>query len=79
MIVVFRQPSELVVISDTGEVYFNDAAWLVCLFALVDCRAWSFRMAQLAPSCTVEDVSRARSGEVERHHGRATRAADFLQ
>lgn len=116
-----EQPSELVVVSDAGEVYFNDAAWIVCLYALVDYRAWSFRLARPllrglarvawetlsknraslshllalasdaelarkleaepapAPSCAVEDGSIVRSGEVERHHGRATRAADFLQ
>ena len=113
------QPSELVVVSNAGEVYFNDAAWIVCLYALVDYRAWSFRLArpllrglarvawetlsknraslsrllalendaelarrleaEPAPSCAVEDRSTVRPGEGERHHGRATRAADFLQ
>jgi len=41
-----EQPSELVVVTDEGDVYFNDAAWIVCLYALVDYRAWSFRLAR---------------------------------
>jgi predicted DCC family thiol-disulfide oxidoreductase YuxK len=42
-----EQPSELVVVTDDGDVYINDAAWIVCLYALVDYRAWSFRLARL--------------------------------
>src|SRR5258708_26353248 len=43
-----EEPSELVVISDAGEVYFADAAWIVSLYALVYYRAWSFRLARPA-------------------------------
>src|SRR5215470_7486170 len=40
------EPSELVVISDEGEVFTGDAAWITCLYALVDFRDWSFRLAR---------------------------------
>lgn len=40
-----EKPSELAVVSDEGDVYFDEAAWLVCLYALVEYRAWSFRLA----------------------------------
>jgi predicted DCC family thiol-disulfide oxidoreductase YuxK len=36
---------ELVVVGDGGEVWAGPAAFLVCLWALVDWRAWSFRLA----------------------------------
>jgi predicted DCC family thiol-disulfide oxidoreductase YuxK len=39
------EPSELVAISDEGDVYKNDEAWIVCLWALVDYRDWSYRLA----------------------------------
>lgn len=39
-------PSELVVVSDAGEVYYGDAAWIVCLYALVEYRAWSYRLSR---------------------------------
>ena len=41
-------PTELVVVSDRGEVYYGDAAWIVCLFALVEYRDWSHRLARPA-------------------------------
>lgn len=41
-----EQPSELVVVTDRGDVYVRDAAWIVCLYALVDYRIWSFRLAR---------------------------------
>jgi predicted DCC family thiol-disulfide oxidoreductase YuxK len=37
---------ELVVISDEGGVYRSSSAWLMCLYALRDYRAWSLRLAQ---------------------------------
>jgi predicted DCC family thiol-disulfide oxidoreductase YuxK len=40
------EPSELVAITDEGEVYVDDAAWILCLYALVDYRAWSFRLSR---------------------------------
>jgi hypothetical protein len=36
---------ELVVVGDAGEVWAGPAAFLVCLWALVDWREWSFRLA----------------------------------
>jgi predicted DCC family thiol-disulfide oxidoreductase YuxK len=39
-------PRELVAVTDEGEVYVDDAAWIVCLFALADYRQWSFRLAR---------------------------------
>src|SRR5262245_34182606 len=36
---------ELVVIDDEGGVYRGPSAFLMCLYALVDYRAWSFRLA----------------------------------
>lgn len=37
--------SDLVVISDAGEVYLNNRAWLMCLYALTDYRDWAQRLA----------------------------------
>ena len=37
-------PSELVVVSDEGDVYRGPSAWIVCLWALEDFRDWSFRL-----------------------------------
>ena len=39
-------PAELVVVTDEGEVYFADRAWIVCLFALPEYRQWSYRLAR---------------------------------
>lgn len=40
--------SELVVVSDAGDVYRGDAAFIVCLYALDDFRRLSFRLARPA-------------------------------
>ncbi len=40
-----EQPSELVVVTDEGEVYLDDRAWIVCFYALVEYRSLSFRLA----------------------------------
>ena len=40
------EPSELIVITNEGAVYFDDAAWIVCLYALVEYRSWSYRLAR---------------------------------
>lgn len=37
---------ELVVIADDGGVYRDARAWLMCLYALQDYRAWSLRLAR---------------------------------
>lgn len=39
-------PRELVVITNEGAVYVDDAAWLLCLWALADYRTWAFRFAR---------------------------------
>jgi predicted DCC family thiol-disulfide oxidoreductase YuxK len=39
-------PRELVVITDQGDVYLDDAAWILCLWALAEYRTWSFRFAR---------------------------------
>jgi predicted DCC family thiol-disulfide oxidoreductase YuxK len=36
---------DLVVISDDGNVYLNNRAWIMCLYALEAYRSWSFRLA----------------------------------
>ena len=37
--------SDLVVISDAGEVYLNNHAWIMCLYALEDYHQWALRLA----------------------------------
>lgn len=39
-------PSELVVVTDGGAVYADDAAWILCLWGLRDYRTWSYRFAR---------------------------------
>ena len=39
------EPEELVVVSDEGHVYRHDGAWIMCLYALVETREWSLRLA----------------------------------
>jgi len=39
-------PSELVVITDGGEVYTDDGAWIVCLWALAGYRPWAHRLSR---------------------------------
>ena len=39
---------EVVVEADSGEVWRGDAAWLIVLWALVDYRHWSYRLARPA-------------------------------
>ncbi|MCK6587747.1 MAG: hypothetical protein L6Q76_09195, partial [Polyangiaceae bacterium] len=36
--------AELVVVSDAGDVWVGPAAFLMCLWALVDYREWSYRL-----------------------------------
>jgi predicted DCC family thiol-disulfide oxidoreductase YuxK len=36
---------ELIAVDDEGAVYRNDAAWVMCLFALVEFREWAIRIA----------------------------------
>lgn len=36
---------DLVVISDEGNVYLNNRAWIMCLYALENYRSWSLRLA----------------------------------
>ncbi len=39
-------PDELVVVADSGEVYRDLAAWLMCLYALKRYRSWSIRLSR---------------------------------
>jgi predicted DCC family thiol-disulfide oxidoreductase YuxK len=39
-------PQELIVVTSDGEVYEDDAAWIVCLWALRELRPWSRRFAR---------------------------------
>lgn len=36
---------DLVVISNDGEVYLNNSAWIMCLYGLVEYRDWAWRLA----------------------------------
>ena len=38
------QPQELAVISDTGEMWVGDHAWIMCIWALRDYRGWATRL-----------------------------------
>lgn len=38
-------PEELVAVSDGGQVYRGDSAWIMCLFAMREYREWSLRLA----------------------------------
>ncbi|XAM01666.1 DCC1-like thiol-disulfide oxidoreductase family protein [Phycisphaeraceae bacterium D3-23] len=40
------RPEELVVIDDSGQVYRNDKAWVMCFYALREYRALSMRLAR---------------------------------
>jgi predicted DCC family thiol-disulfide oxidoreductase YuxK len=42
------RPEELIVVGDDGSVYREDAAYLMCLYALRDYREWSLRLADPA-------------------------------
>jgi predicted DCC family thiol-disulfide oxidoreductase YuxK len=39
-------PDELVVVADSGEVYRDLSAWLMCLYALKRYRSWSIRLSR---------------------------------
>lgn len=41
----FATANDLVVISDEGQVYLNDRAWIMALYALEDYRDWASRLA----------------------------------
>lgn len=41
----FATANDLVVISDQGQVYLNDRAWIMALYALADYRDWACRLA----------------------------------
>jgi hypothetical protein len=38
------EPQELTVVSDTGEVWLGNHAWIICLWALRDYRGWAERL-----------------------------------
>ena len=52
---------ELVVVADTGDVWVGPAAFLTCLWALVDWREWSYRLSGPAFAPLAERFFRALS------------------
>ena len=54
---------ELVVVSDTGDVWVGPAAFLTCLWALVAWREWSYRLSDGAFAPLAERVFRALSSK----------------
>lgn len=38
--------TDLLVVTDEGDVYIGSAAWIICLYALVEYRDWSYRFAR---------------------------------
>ena len=54
-----RTLSELTVVSERGAVYYVEQAWLMCLWALGNYRAWAFRLSapELLPT-TRQVISR---------------------
>lgn len=52
---------ELIVVADTGDVWVGPAAFLTCLWALVEWRAWSFRLSGPAFAPLAERFFRALS------------------
>ena len=57
---------ELVVVGDRGEVWAGPAAFLTCLWALVDWREWSFRLAGPAFAPLAERFFHALSSQRKR-------------
>lgn len=41
-----RGASDLTVLSDTGDVWLGDSAWLIVLWALEEYRDWAYRLAR---------------------------------
>jgi len=41
----FQPDRQLILLSDEGGIYAGESAWLMCLYALRDYRAWSQRLA----------------------------------
>jgi len=54
---------ELIVVADTGDVWVGPAAFLVCLWALVRWRAWSYRLSGPAFAPLAERFFRALSSK----------------
>jgi predicted DCC family thiol-disulfide oxidoreductase YuxK len=44
----FQPARRLVCVSDSGDVYIGDGAWIICLYALREYREWSARLARPA-------------------------------
>ena len=40
------RPEELVVVTDEGDYYKGNHAWIMCLYALTEYRAWAYRLAR---------------------------------
>ena len=41
----YQPDRQLIVFSDDGGLYLGDEAWIMCLYALIDCREWAQRLA----------------------------------
>lgn len=69
----FHPEERLTVISDRGEIWRGDGAWIMCLWALRDYREWSVRESTAAAICAAS--VRAHFGESLRNialvHARA--------
>ena len=60
---------DLVVISDVGEVYLNNHAWIMCLYALDEYRDWALRLA----SPLLLPLARQAFATLSRHRGTISR------
>lgn len=62
----FQPARQLVAVSDRGAVYVGDHAWIMCLWALCEYRAWALRLARPAlrplARAVCEAVSKNRYG-----------------
>lgn len=68
------EPGELVVVSDEGGVYRGDAAWLMCLWALENYRAWGLRLAHPG----MRGLARAFFDLLSKNRGRISAALEML-
>lgn len=69
------RPAELIVVSDEGGVYRDDHAWIMCLYALVEYREWSLRLA----SPTLLPLARAAFSLVSRNRDRLSRLLNHAE
>lgn len=67
-------PEELIVVGDDGSVYRDDSAWIMCLYGLVEFRAWSYRLSRPA----VMPFAREAFGLLSHHRRRISRWLGLL-